>query len=148
MGQPAFETLLYDVADGVATITLNRPDRLNAFTPKMMLDMIAAFDATDADDAVKAVIVTGAGRGFCAGADLGSGSGTFDQGAREAERRAAGAHRPVQAPAAAPAATAPRPRGLQAVPRGTAPEAGRPLHGLRHPVLSYRLPAGQPHPRL
>jgi enoyl-CoA hydratase/carnithine racemase len=90
MSQPTFETLLYDVADGVATITLNRPDRLNAFTPKMMLDIIAAFDATDADDAVKAVIVTGAGRGFCAGADLGSGAGTFDAGAREAERRAAG----------------------------------------------------------
>jgi len=87
---PEFETLLYDVEDGIATITLNRPDRLNAFTPKMMLDMIAAFDATDADDAVKAVIVTGAGRGFCAGADLGAGGGTFDQGAREAERRAAG----------------------------------------------------------
>ncbi|MBL8772046.1 MAG: crotonase/enoyl-CoA hydratase family protein [Phenylobacterium sp.] len=90
MSQPTFETLLYDVEDGIATITLNRPDRLNAFTPKMMLDMIAAFDATDADDAVKAVIVTGAGRGFCAGADLGAGGGTFDQGAREAERRAAG----------------------------------------------------------
>ena len=90
MSQPTFETLLYDVADGIATITLNRPDRLNAFTPKMMLDIIAAFDATDADDAVKAVIVTGAGRGFCAGADLGSGAGTFDAGAREAERRAAG----------------------------------------------------------
>ena len=90
MSQPTFETLLYDVADGIATITLNRPDRLNAFTPKMMLDMIAAFDATDADDAVKAVIVTGAGRGFCAGADLGAGGATFDAGAREAERRAAG----------------------------------------------------------
>ncbi len=90
MSQPNFETLLYDVADGVATITLNRPERLNAFTPKMMLDIIAAFDATDADDAVKALIVTGAGRGFCAGADLGSGAGTFDAGAREAERRAAG----------------------------------------------------------
>lgn len=90
MAMTEFETLLLDVADGVATITLNRPDRLNAFTPRMMLDMIAAFDATDADDAVKAVIVTGAGRGFCAGADLGSGGGTFDDGAREAERRAAG----------------------------------------------------------
>jgi enoyl-CoA hydratase/carnithine racemase len=90
MAKPEFETLLYELADGVATITLNRPDRLNAFTPKMMLDMIAAFDATDADDAVKAVIVTGAGRGFCAGADLGSGAGTFGQGSREAERRAAG----------------------------------------------------------
>ena len=90
MAKPEFETLLYDVADGVATITLNRPDRLNAFTPKMMVDMIAAFDATDADDAVKAVIVTGAGRGFCAGADLGSGAGVFGEGSREAERRAAG----------------------------------------------------------
>ncbi|MBI1197950.1 MAG: enoyl-CoA hydratase [Phenylobacterium sp.] len=90
MSQPTFETILYDVADGVATITLNRPDRLNAFTPKMMLDLLAVFDVTDADDAVKAVIVTGAGRGFCAGADLGSGAGTFDAGAREAERRAAG----------------------------------------------------------
>jgi enoyl-CoA hydratase/carnithine racemase len=90
MAHREFETLLYEVADGIATITLNRPDRLNAFTPKMMLDMIAAFDATDADDAVKAVIVTGAGRGFCAGADLGAGGATFGEGAREAERRAAG----------------------------------------------------------
>jgi Enoyl-CoA hydratase/carnithine racemase len=90
MAKTEFETLLLDVADGIATITLNRPDRLNAFTPKMMLDMIAAFDATDADDDVRAVIVTGAGRGFCAGADLGSGGSTFDDGAREAERRAAG----------------------------------------------------------
>jgi len=71
MASPTFETILYDVEDGVATITMNRPDRMNAFTPRMMLDMIAAFDATDADDAVKAVIVTGAGdRAFCAGADL------------------------------------------------------------------------------
>jgi enoyl-CoA hydratase/carnithine racemase len=90
MPSPQFETLLYGVEDGVATLTLNRPDRLNAYTPRMMLDLLAAFDATDSDDAVKAVIVTGAGRGFCAGADLGAGGGTFDQGAREAERRAAG----------------------------------------------------------
>ncbi|MBD5605258.1 MAG: crotonase/enoyl-CoA hydratase family protein [Candidatus Eremiobacteraeota bacterium] len=73
-----FETLLYAVDDGIATITLNRPDKLNAFTSRMMLDLIAAFDATDADDAVRAVIVTGAGRAFCAGADLGSGGNTFD----------------------------------------------------------------------
>ena len=78
-----FETLLYDVADGIATIALNRPDKLNAFTSRMMLDLIAAFDATDADDAVKAVIVTGSGRAFCAGADLGSAGGaTFDYAAR------------------------------------------------------------------
>jgi enoyl-CoA hydratase/carnithine racemase len=82
MTAPTFETLLYAVDDGVATITLNRPDRLNAFTTQMMLDLIAAFDATDADDAVKAVIVTGAGRGFCAGADLSSGAATFNYAER------------------------------------------------------------------
>jgi enoyl-CoA hydratase/carnithine racemase len=74
----SFETLLYAVEDGIATITLNRPDRLNAFTARMMADLIAAFDETDGDDAVKAVIVTGAGRAFCAGADLASGGSTFD----------------------------------------------------------------------
>jgi enoyl-CoA hydratase/carnithine racemase len=73
-----FETILYAVEDGIATITLNRPDRLNAFTARMMSDLIAAFDLTDGDDAVKAVIVTGAGRGFCAGADLSGGASTFD----------------------------------------------------------------------
>jgi enoyl-CoA hydratase/carnithine racemase len=82
MTAPTFETILYAVEDGVATITLNRPDRLNAFTTQMMLDMIAAFDATDADDAVKVVIVTGAGRGFCAGADLSGGAETFNYAAR------------------------------------------------------------------
>ena len=78
MTGPTFETLLYAVEDEIATITLNRPDRLNAFTARMMADLIAAFDQTDADDGVKAVIVTGAGRAFCAGADLASGAGTFD----------------------------------------------------------------------
>jgi enoyl-CoA hydratase/carnithine racemase len=84
MTSPTFETILYDVEDGIATITLNRPERMNAFTPRMMLEMIAAFDATDADDAVKAVIVTGAGeRAFCAGADLASGGSTFDYGKQD-----------------------------------------------------------------
>jgi enoyl-CoA hydratase/carnithine racemase len=78
MALPRFETLLYGVEDGIATVTLNRPDRLNAFTAQMMADLIAVFDATDGDDAVKAVIVTGAGRGFCAGADLSGGAQTFD----------------------------------------------------------------------
>lgn len=77
-----YETIAVAVDDGIMTITLNRPDRLNAFTPQMMKDMIAAFDAADADDAVRAVIVTGAGRGFCAGADLGSGGATFDYAQR------------------------------------------------------------------
>jgi enoyl-CoA hydratase/carnithine racemase len=76
---PTFETILYAVDAGAATITLNRPDRLNAFTGQMMLDMIAAFDLADADDAVRAVIVTGAGRGFGAGADLSGGGSTFDR---------------------------------------------------------------------
>jgi enoyl-CoA hydratase/carnithine racemase len=88
MAAPTFETLLYDVADGIATITLNRPDKLNAFNGQMMRDMIAAFDATDADDAVRAVIVTGAGRGFCAGADLSAGGSTFDVDARSSRDRA------------------------------------------------------------
>src|SRR5580698_7346144 len=79
MSAPTFETILYDVADGIATITLNRPDKLNAFTTQMMADMIAAFDLSDADDAVRVVIVTGAGRGFCAGADLSAGRRPFDR---------------------------------------------------------------------
>jgi enoyl-CoA hydratase/carnithine racemase len=91
MAAPTFETILYDVEDGIATITLNRPDKMNAFTARMMADMIEAFDATDADDAVKAVIVTGAGRAFCAGADLSGGGATFDVAARGNEpERASG----------------------------------------------------------
>jgi enoyl-CoA hydratase/carnithine racemase len=82
MATPEFETLLYAVEDGIATVTLNRPEKMNAFTPGMRDDLIAAFDATDADDAVRAVIVTGAGRAFCAGADLSSGGKTFDYAAR------------------------------------------------------------------
>ncbi|KNZ33617.1 MAG: enoyl-CoA hydratase [Methylibium sp. NZG] len=78
MGQPTFDTLLYDVQDGVATVTLNRPDKLNAFTPQMRDDLVAAFEHTDADDAVRVVIATGAGRAFCAGADLSGGGSTFD----------------------------------------------------------------------
>ncbi|MFW5825327.1 MAG: crotonase/enoyl-CoA hydratase family protein, partial [Marinobacter sp.] len=66
------------VEDGIATITLNRPDRMNAFTLQMMDELIAAFDQTDADDKVRAVIVTGAGKAFCAGADLAGGADTFD----------------------------------------------------------------------
>jgi len=77
--QPSqFETLRYAVADGIATITLHRPEQMNTFNAQMMQELIAAFDATDADDAVRAVVVTGAGRAFCAGADLSSGGSTFD----------------------------------------------------------------------
>jgi enoyl-CoA hydratase/carnithine racemase len=87
---PTFETILYDVADGIATITLNRPERLNAFTTQMMVDMMAAFDLSDADDAVRVVIVTGAGRGFCAGADLAGGGDTFDRSGPNDPQREAG----------------------------------------------------------
>lgn len=89
MANHSFETLAYDLDDGVATITLNRPEKLNAFNTQMMKDLIAAFDVTDADDAVKAVIVTGAGRGFCAGADLSAGGETFDYEKRGGEDKAA-----------------------------------------------------------
>ena len=71
-----FTQILYDVADGIATITLHRPAKMNAFTRTMMDELIAAFDLSDADDAVRAVIVTGHGdRAFCAGADLTPDSG-------------------------------------------------------------------------
>ena len=64
------QQLTYQVSDGIATITLSRPDRLNAFTDQMAGEFISALDVVDGDDDVRAVIVTGAGRGFCAGADL------------------------------------------------------------------------------
>ena len=73
-----YQQIIYDIDDGILTITLNRPDKLNAFTGQMMTEMINALDRADADDTVKAIIVTGAGRGFCAGADLSSGASTFD----------------------------------------------------------------------
>ena len=81
MANPAdFTQILYSVDEHIATITLNRPDKLNAFTGTMMRELIAAFDLIDADDDVRVVIVTGAGRGFCAGADLSSGGDTFAGG--------------------------------------------------------------------
>src|ERR1700691_4837812 len=79
-----FEQITTEVADSVLTITLNRPDRLNAWTAQMGAELRAAFDVADADDDVRAIIVTGAGRGFCAGADLASGGDTFDARKREA----------------------------------------------------------------
>lgn len=80
-----FETLRLEIADNVATLTLNRPERMNAFTALMARELIAAFDRTDGDDDVRAVIVTGAGRAFCAGADLASGGDTFNYDAQTAE---------------------------------------------------------------
>ena len=69
-GKAGFETIDYAVADNILTITLNRPDKLNAFTGEMALELIEAFDRADADDEVRAIVVTGAGRAFCAGADI------------------------------------------------------------------------------
>ena len=77
-----FEQIGYDVADGVLTITLTRPDRLNAFTSRMGEELIEAFDRADADDDVRVIVVTGAGRAFCAGMDLERGGETFDWRAR------------------------------------------------------------------
>jgi enoyl-CoA hydratase/carnithine racemase len=80
-----FEQIRYEVSDGVATITLHRPDQLNAFTGRMMNEMISAFDLVDADDDVRAVIVTGSGRAFCAGADLSAGGETFSRGGSDVQ---------------------------------------------------------------
>jgi enoyl-CoA hydratase/carnithine racemase len=72
-----FEQIRYEVADNILTITLNRPDRLNAWTRTMQHELLAAFDSADADDEVRAIVITGAGRAYCAGADLESGGDTF-----------------------------------------------------------------------
>ena len=91
MAEPAGSTpVLYSVRDGVATITLNRPDKLNALTTEMIEGLFAAFDQSDSDDDVRAVVVTGAGRAFCAGADLSRGAQTF---AYRANASAAESHR-------------------------------------------------------
>ena len=80
-----FSQIQYGVSENIATITLNRPEKLNAFTNKMLHEIIAAFDLTDADDSVRAVIVTGAGRAFCAGADLSLGGETFSRGGSDVQ---------------------------------------------------------------
>ena len=108
--------LRYAVADGVATITLHRPERLNAFTPVMAAELAGAAAAADADDDVRAVLVTGSGRAFCAGADLGGGEGTF---------RDRGAH------------PDPVPRGtVDGVPRDWGGIASLPFARLRKPVIA------------
>jgi enoyl-CoA hydratase/carnithine racemase len=108
--------LRYAVADGIATITLDRPERRNAFTAVMAAELAAAAGAADADDAVRVVVVTGAGRAFCAGADLGGGEGTFsDRGARPD----------------------PVPRGtVDGVPRDWGGIASLPFAALRKPVIA------------
>lgn len=74
----AYEHILCSVEEGIMQITLNRPEKLNAYTATMGAELARAFDAADVDDAVRVVLVTGAGRGFCAGADMSAGAGAFD----------------------------------------------------------------------
>ena len=81
MTTPDFDNIVFEIEDGVATVTLNRPDKLNAMNESMRRELMAALDHTDANDDVRAVIWTGAGRGYCAGADLSGGSATFDYSA-------------------------------------------------------------------
>jgi len=83
----AYEEIIYEVSEQVATITLNRPDKLNSFTNRMLKEIIAAFDESDADDTVRAVIVTGSGRAFCAGADLSGGGETFAKGGSDVKAK-------------------------------------------------------------
>ncbi|MDO8364494.1 MAG: crotonase/enoyl-CoA hydratase family protein [Actinomycetota bacterium] len=80
-----YSQIIFDVADHVATVTLNRPEQLNAFTNTMMRELLDVFDRIDADDDVRVVIVTGAGRGFCAGADLSGGGATFAKGGSDVQ---------------------------------------------------------------
>jgi enoyl-CoA hydratase/carnithine racemase len=82
-----FDEIIYDVSDRVATITLNRPDKLNAFTNRMLKEIIAAMDLADADDEVRAIIFTGAGKAYCAGADLSGGGETFAKGGSDVAAR-------------------------------------------------------------
>jgi enoyl-CoA hydratase/carnithine racemase len=94
-----FEQILFEVRDGVATITLNRPERLNAYTPVMRREVGAALQQSDDDDAIRVVVVTGAGRGFCAGADMAASGQMFERAGsqeRQEEVRAerAGSVRP------------------------------------------------------
>ena len=86
----SYTEITYQVADNIATLTLHRPEKMNAFTGVMMAEMIDAFDKADADDNVRVVIVTGAGRAFCAGADLSAGAKTFDYAARSDRPEKAG----------------------------------------------------------
>ncbi|MGD9792753.1 MAG: crotonase/enoyl-CoA hydratase family protein [Acidimicrobiia bacterium] len=88
-----FTEIDYSLDDGIATITLDRPAQLNAYTQQMRREILAAFDRTDADDDVRAVVLTGRGRAFCAGADLSSGGSRFATGAPDVEQAADGTPR-------------------------------------------------------
>ena len=74
------ETVLYEVADGIATVTLNRPEAMNAWTPQLSDELTMALGAADTDDSVRVIVITGAGKAFCAGADLSGGEDGFRGG--------------------------------------------------------------------
>ena len=82
-----YEQIIYEVKEHILTLTLNRPDHLNAFTPQMRNELLDAFDRADADDQIRAIIVTGAGRALCAGMDLSSGGDTFDYKIKDGQPR-------------------------------------------------------------
>ena len=78
-----YQEIIYEVEDHILTITLNRPEKLNAFTRVMLDELLHALDRADNDDDIRAIIFTGAGKGFCAGADLSMGAKSFDADARD-----------------------------------------------------------------
>jgi enoyl-CoA hydratase/carnithine racemase len=82
-----YEAIRFERDGGVATLTLNRPERMNAWTGRMAIELSQALGACDADDSVRVVVVTGAGRAFCAGADLGGGGDTFGDFADRREKQ-------------------------------------------------------------
>ena len=82
----AYETLTTELDHRTLTVTLNRPDRMNALTEKMLVELLQVFDEIDRNDEIRVAIVTGAGRAFCAGADLGGGGKTFDHSQEEEAR--------------------------------------------------------------
>src|SRR5215472_16263098 len=103
-----YQTLLTDVSDKVATIWLNRPERRNSFSADMTRELHEAFTQFDADDGVRAIVVTGAGRYFSAGADLGRGGATFAQ---------------PEGTGSQPEGTGSQPEGTGSQPDGTSPQA-------------------------
>ena len=108
--EKTFETITCEIKNRILYLTLNRPDRLNAFNPIMCEELIEVFSGVDADDEIRVVLVTGAGRGFCAGADLSSGSGTFASRAKEKPDSKKPARKKKPATKKEPAAKQPEPK--------------------------------------
>lgn len=114
------EHILCSVEEGIMQITLSRPAKLNAYTAIVGAELAEAFDAADTDDAVRVVLVTGAGRGFCAGADMSAGAGAFDTSSAAGRRRSA-----TSPGAAGPAARAWWGRSMSAASPRSPPSTAR-----------------------